>query len=214
MLRAIRRTHVTKSALVPAVAAALAAAAAMASCITGPPADLPQVPVQGPTIIQDAVRPPANEYLTRLPETFVVPVRVFNPDTPIDCNVFVDFDPGPDNSQSAKGAAKSCGSMLPALEGGVTSLEFSLSQTDLMGRNAVDPNACHTIQCFVVAGTFNPVSRHTPGNSLGADSVTWQYAPNGPGSCEEFDAGDGASSAPDASDGGVLLVPDGVGSPL
>ncbi len=48
---------------------------------------------------------------------------------------------------------------------------------------------------------------HTPGDSLGADSVIWQYSPNGPGSCAQFDAGDGAFLPDAPSDGGVPLTP-------
>jgi hypothetical protein len=209
MRRAIRPIHVTKSALVPALAAGLAAAVAVSSCITGPPADLPQVPVQGPTIVQDAVMPPANQYLTylpELPEQFVVPVRVSNPDTPILCNVYVDFDPGADNSRVANGTATRCPTMLPSVDGGVTLMTFSLSQTDI-ATNVVDPNACHTIQCFV-AYTFDRFSPHSAGDSLGADSVTWQYSPNGPGSCAQFDAGDGAFPPADAPSDVLPVTPE------
>jgi hypothetical protein len=211
MRRANRRIEIRNGALVPAVAGALTAAAlAVASCITGAPADPPQPPALGPTIIQDAVKPPNDEYLTvlpQLPSTFAVPVRVFNPNTPITCNVFVDFDPGSDNSQFAKGTAAVCPRTLPALDGGPTILTFSLSQASLAPGNVVDPHACHTIQCFVGDYPFSQKSAHTPGDSLGADSVTWQYTPDGPGSCSQFDAGDGAYLPDAPSDGGVLPGP-------
>ncbi len=205
MLRAIRRIQLTKGALVPALASALGMAAGIASCITGPPADPPNPPALGPTIIQDAVMPPREGYLTQLPDAFIVPVRVFNPNAPISCNVFVDFDPGLQNSQTARGVATVCGLISPALEGGVTDLTFTLSQTELAGPNVIDPNACHTIVCFV-AEAFSKVSAHVPGTTLGADSVVWHYAPNGPGSCALFDAGDGAFPPDAPSDAGVLLL--------
>lgn len=207
MLRAIRRIRVTKGTLLPVLAAALAVGAGMASCISGPPPDPPRVPAVGPVIIQNAVRPAANEYLTELPDSFRVPVRAFNPNAPITCAVFVDFDPGSDNSQFAKGTAAVCPETLPALDGGPTILDFSLSATSL----GPDPNACHTIQCFVEDFPLNPKFLHVPGDSLGSDSVVWEYSPNGPGACDQFDAGDGAFPSADASDGGVPLTPDAVG---
>lgn len=186
-----------------ALAAACAAAAGVASCVAAGPADVPQAPKLGPIIVQDAVQPPANAYLTVLPEAgFIVPVRVFDPSSPIRCNVFVDFDPRQDNSTFATGVAAMCGTVLPALDGGVTQLMFTIPSTSFP-----DPNTCHTIQCFVAeAFAFN--SNHTPDpNGPGADSVTWQYTPNGPGGCDEFDGSDGAF--PDAPIDGLLFAPDG-----
>jgi hypothetical protein len=212
MLRVIRRIRVTKGTFVPALAAVLASSAAIASCITGPPSEPPQPPVLLPQIIQNAVMPPANQFVTELPDAFVVPVRVFNPNIPIACSVFVDFDPGMFN---AVAPVASCGPMFPALavEAGVTNLQFTLTPEMLAGghTSVLDPNTCHTIQCFV-AESFSSVSPHTPFTVLGADSVTWQYAPNGPGACTtQFDAGDGAF--PDSpSDNGVPL--DAVNTPL
>jgi hypothetical protein len=213
MPRAIRRIRVTKSALVPALAAALALSAGMASCITGPPPDPPQPPVLGPMIIQNGVMPSANQYLTALPDAFIVPVRAFT-DLPVSCNVFVDyFDPGVKNNGTA---VAQCGMVSPALEGGVTQLQFSLRTLDLATGPAgiFDPNACHTIQCFVGNSFLDSVSPHTPATSLGSDSVTWQYTPNGPGSCAQFDAGDGGFPPDSPSDTGVQLLLDVVNPPL
>jgi hypothetical protein len=206
---AIRRIRFTKTALMPALAAALAGAAGMASCITAPPADPPALPVLGPMIIQNAVMPPANQYLTALPDAFIVPVRVFNPDIRVACNVFVDFDPGLKNN--AAGVTR-CGVVSPALDGGATAVEFFLTPQDLASGpgGIIDPNACHTIQCFV-ADSFQQMSPHTPGSNLvGSDSVTWQFTPNGPGSCAQFDAGDGAAPPDGPSDTGVLMTLDAV----
>ena len=204
MLQANRRIEITKGVLVPAVAGAFAAAVAVASCITGPPADPPEAPALGPVIIQDSVQPPNNEYLTELPQLpsrFQVPVRVFNPNTSITCNVFVDYDP---MSSNTSGPLTTCPVMLPALDGGVTTLSFSLSAA-IFTANGLDPSLCHTIQCFVGDFPFNQKSAHTPGDSLGADSVPWQYAPNGPGSCAQFDAGDGGFPPDAPSDSGLQL---------
>jgi hypothetical protein len=208
MPRAFRSSTRARGAIAPALATACAFAAAIASCVTVPPADPPQAPAQGPIIVQDSVQPPANQYLTALPPEggFVVPVKVFDPNRPINCNVFVDFDPGLVNST---GTATTCEPTLPALDGGLTNLTFGISATS----GLFDPTVCHTIQCFV-ADTFDRNSAHTPGDSLlGADSVTWQYTPNGPGNCQQFDGGDGASPV-DAPTDGLPLTPDVVGPPL
>jgi hypothetical protein len=193
-----------RGAVAPALAAGCAAVAAIASCVTVPPADPPQVPAQGPIIVRDAVQPRSDQYLTALPQKgFVIPVKTFDPNKPITCNVFVDFDPGPVNST---GTAATCASTLPALDGGVTDLSFTLSTTSI-----VDPTVCHQIQCFV-ADSFDQNSLHTPGDSLGADPVTWQYTPNGPGNCQQFDGGDGAVPVPvDAPTDTLPFTPDVVG---
>ena len=208
MPRVIRSSTRTRRAIAPALAIGLAAGAAMASCVTVPPADPPQVPAQGPVIVQDGVQPPANQYLTELPKEFVVPVRVTNSTSAIACKVFIDFDPGRDNNQFATPAAYSCpNDTLPALDGGLTRLPFTLTTTSF-----VDPNVCHVIQ-FFVADSFDPNSAHTPGDSLGADSVTWQYTPNGPGNCQQFDGGDGVFPT-DASTDATLQVQAEVGTGL
>lgn len=210
MQRATRLSKRAKRAFLPALAVGCAAAAGAASCISAAPADPPQPQLPGPTIVQDSVRPAANTYLTALPPSFSVPVRAFEPNRTINCDVFVDFDPGTDNINiNISGFATACAPTLPALDGGVTELSFTLLPTDLG-----DPTACHVIQCFV-ADVFDPRSPHTPGDSLGADSVTWQYAPNGPGSCTQLSAGDGAFPPADAAptDSQLPLTPENV-SPL
>ncbi len=192
MPRAIRLSKRVQGAVLSALAAGCAAAAGVASCIAASPADPPQPPLLAPIIIQDSVRPVASAFLPDLPPSFSVPVRAFDPTRPILCNVFVDFDPGPDNINST-GFVTTCAPTFPALDGGVTQLSFTLTST-MLG----DPTACHVIQCFVAYG-FDPKSRHTPGDTLGADSVTWQYTPNGPGGCTQFSGDDGSFSDADAA---------------
>jgi hypothetical protein len=194
--------------LAPALAIVFAAAAATASCIEAPPADPPQVPQQGPTIVQDAVTPSANVYLRGLPAggEFSVPVKISDASQTMTCAVFIDFDPGRDNSQFATNAATRCPNTPPALDG-LTTLTFTLTPISLG-----DPTACHVIQCFVT-NAFDLNSLHTPSDALATDSVTWQYAPEGPGGCSQLpDAGDG-SFPPDApTDTGILLTSGAVGS--
>jgi hypothetical protein len=193
---------------------AFVAASAMGSCITVPPADPPQVPALGPIILQDAVMPAADQYLTVLPPGgFSVPVKVLNPTSTIACQVFVDFDTGSDNFRAATGLAYSCPlNTQPALDGGLTILKFTLTAASLAdppprpGDNS-DLTFCHTIT-FFVADAFATNSAHTPGgDSLGADMVTWKYTPNGPGNCEQFDGGDGVFPT-DAPTDSMLLVPE------
>jgi hypothetical protein len=205
MPRAIRLSKRVLGALLSALAAGCAAAVGVASCIATSPAEPPQAPPLGPTIVQDSVRPVASAYLPDLPLSFCIPVRVFDPSHSITCHVFVDFDPGPDNINST-GFVTTCPTTLPALDGGVTQLTFMLTPTQLG-----DPTACHVIQCFV-ADVFDAKSPHTPGDSLGADSVTWQYAPNGPGSCTQFNGDDGSFPPEDAAptDAQLPFTPDRV----
>jgi hypothetical protein len=214
MVRVIPLSTRAKAALLPALATAFATAAAMASCITAPPADLPpQAPAEGPIIVQDAVTPPADQDLTALPPGgFVVPVKVLNPTSTIQCKVFVDFDTGVDNFESATAPAYQCpNNTFPALDGGLTILSFSLTAANFVqpGSDFGDLTVCHTIT-FFVADAFATNSAHTPApDSLGADSVTWQYAPNGPGGCLQFDGGDGSFPPPADAPTDVLLLPPG-----
>jgi len=204
MQRAFRVTKRVRGAVLAVLAAGCAVGASVASCVTAAPADPPQVTRQGPTILQDEVQPVASAYLFALPPGgFVVPVRVSDQNQSIMCKVFVDFDPGADDNQFATPAAHTCSPTLPSLDGGATELHFTLTATNLG-----DPNACHVIQCFV-ADLFDVNSAHAPGDGLGADSVTWQYTPNGPGGCDVFDGSDGASPPTDAPTD-VLVVPDSV----
>jgi hypothetical protein len=208
MQRAIRLSKRAERAVFAVLAAAFAAALGVVSCVTASPPNVTQPPLFGPIILTDLVQPPSNAPLTALPEAgFVVPVRVSNPNQSVTCKVFVDFSPGNDDNQHATNAAMSCTPTLPALgDGGSAVLSFVLTAD-----NIGDPTACHFIQCFV-ADSFLQNTAHAPGDSLGATSVWWQYAPNGLGGCDTVDAGDGAFP-PEA--GGVSdalpLVPDAVG---
>jgi len=172
--------------------------ACVVSCVTAGPADVPQPPLIGPIIIQNAVRPPASTFLTFLPVEFIVPVRVFDPSQPIECHVFIDFNPGVINNA---GTFPPC-VVQPGLDGGITLAQFTVGVTEVF-----DPGICHTIQCFV-ANSFEDISPYTPSTSLGADSVTWQYTPNGPGGCDEFDGGDGAFPPADAPTDRLPLTPE------
>jgi hypothetical protein len=197
MQRAIRLSTRAKGAVLAMAAAGCAVGAGVASCVTSSPADVPVPPTQGPVIVQNSVMPAASAYLTAIPPDFIVPVRVFDPTKPIVCHVFIDFNIGVLPSVPCV--------VQPGLDGGITLAQFTVGATD-----AFDPGTCHTIQCFV-ANSFEDISPYTPSTSLGADSVTWQYTPNGPGGCDEFDGGDGAFPPADAPMDTLLLTPpDGV----
>jgi hypothetical protein len=213
MLRVTRFSDRSKAAVLLAVgfsACALAATAGIGACITAPPADLPQIPVLGPTIIQDAVQPPRDQILTAFPAegiVFIVPVRVTDPTIDVQAEVFVDYDPLSDNV-APYGFGQQTIVTPPAIDGGITVVRVPFSWTDShFERWNFDPNACHTIE-IVVADSFDKISAHTAGDSLGADSAVWMYQPNGAGSCFEVDAGDGGFP-PDAPLDGLPLTPVG-----
>jgi hypothetical protein len=149
------------------------------ACITAPPADLPEVPQIGPIILQGSVQPSPSQYLTELPLEFCVPVRVFNTD--VTWVIYVDFVPsvGAPSIRSPKNATKT-------FDGGIEFISFTLTQDQVSG----GPGSCHTIQ-VIVADQYQ-AALHQPMSTLGADSVTWFYSPNGPGVCDQLDGGYGA----------------------
>jgi hypothetical protein len=205
MRRDIRAWKRATGSVFVGVATAVVALVGPGACITAPPPDLPEVPLQGPQIIQNAVRPPTNAYLTALPADggFIVPVRVSSAAPTIAYAVYVDFDP----SANVGGSGLVVNNLITTvLDGGIAFLSFQLRPSDIPV--GMDPNACHVIQLFV-ASSFDS-ARHVPTNSLGSDSVTWFYAPGGPGTCDQFDAGDGAPP-PDAPLDGLPITPDSVG---
>jgi hypothetical protein len=194
MQRAIRVSKRAQAAVLAMAAAGCAVGGGVASCVTSSPADVPQPPQLGPVIVQNSVMPAASVYLTAIPPDFIVPVRVFDPTLPIACHVFIDFNIGVLPSVPCV--------VQPGLDGGITLAQFTVGVTEVF-----DPGICHTIQCFV-ANSFEDISPYTPSTSLGADSVTWQYTPNGPGGCDEFDGGDGAFPPADAPTDRLPLTPE------
>lgn len=158
----------------------------MSACITAPPPDLPNPPLQGPTIQQSGVQPPTNQDLTALPDgdIFIVPVVVGQPSEPFFIKVFVDFNPGSNNANPHATPATKTFSypVTPAtLDGGVYAARLMFGPDDLG-----DPNACHWIEA-IVADSFVFDSDHTPmGRS---DSVFWHYVPDTLNGCLLFDAG-------------------------
>jgi hypothetical protein len=204
-------SRTTRAAALLVLVAGSVGLAATAACIAAPPADPPQIPETGPTIIQDAVQPPRNEDLTALPPdgVFIIPVRVSDPTIPIQFRVFIDYVATGENSFDPYGYIdKQVQSAMPAVDGGITDLRILLSWTESGALKwNFDPNACHTIWVFV-ADSFQTAFVHTPDDPLAADSVIWHYAPNGPGACTTVDdAGDGSFPPEASSDAGYVVPP-------
>jgi hypothetical protein len=185
----------------------------ISGCITAPPPELPALPQQEPTILQNDVRPAVNEDLTTLPpdDVFIVPIVPGRPDPSVQVNVYVDFDPGSDNlNGNATPAAYShlFGVTPDTVDGGIYSIRFSLGPNQLG-----DPRQCHWIELLVTASTesFESLSSHTP--NVFSDSVSWHYVPDPLAGCFQFDAGqyqDGAFP-PDAPPDALPVTPTGVG---
>ncbi|MGD0676718.1 MAG: hypothetical protein ABSC94_14990 [Polyangiaceae bacterium] len=183
----VRGAKAFSLALLGAVLGALAPA-----CIT---TDLPPEPISRPTILHDAVQPPADQILFSWPEfdSFSVPVEPGNPNDGFVWDVFVDFDINP--------APANAGVVSPdsySADGGVVIVSYFLSQPPA--------TSCHRID-FLVAHAFASLSDgapldHTP-SAIGGDQVTWFYMPGGsPDGCPAYDAGvyeDGAFPPPEAS---------------
>jgi hypothetical protein len=165
------------------------------ACITVPPANLPQIPTEGPTIEHYAVQPPTGPILTELPSQFVVPVALDQASSPFEWDVFVDYDP-----VAGTGLVFIDTQNESPADGGISLVDFSLDPATL------DPSQCHVIE-FLVAHAFNGTSLHT-WDSVGGDIVTWLYNPGGgPAGCPVYDAGalqDGAFA--DAPTDGLLVV--------
>jgi|HubBroStandDraft_1064217.scaffolds.fasta_scaffold68239_1 hypothetical protein len=191
--------------LAAAGASGVACALAVAACITAPPPDLPQLPVQRPTILHDAVQPPEGPlYTWPSDNTFIVPVQVDVQSPAFYYNAFVDYSA---ITQQALEEYSGMGPETP-LDGGVTLVSFPLPQPDT-------PICPHIIN-FLVANKFNlSMSSFTPegiGNGVGGDIVTWSYFPNGSqGGCPAYDAGDGVF--PDVLVDGLLVTPESGGDP-
>jgi hypothetical protein len=200
--RAMRRSRASYFPFVIACGSGVAAGlTVVTACITVPPADLPQVPTHGPTIVHDAVVPPYTEILAELPNEFVVPVQLDQANASFEWDVFVDYDPvGSSEPQLRQDDNES-----PA-DGGVSLVNFQLSSSLAV----LDPSQCHVIQ-FLVAHAFNENSPYT-WDSVGGDTVSWIYNPGGgPAGCPVYDAGalqDGAFPLVDAPSDGILVVGD------
>jgi hypothetical protein len=185
---------------------------ASAACITAPPPQLPEVAGHRPTILHDAVVPPTDVVLAGLPQEFVVPVQLDDPNESFEWDIFVDYNPCADPSSCQEtqpiGGVHGVTPTPGTLDGGVALVSFT-APTDL------STTQCHRID-FLVAHQFDPGSAHT-WDSVGGDIVTWFYNPGGsPGGCPIYDAGsvqDGAFPPPDGGAEALPAVPESGGDP-
>ncbi len=159
------------------VACVVAVVALPAACVIAPPAEPPTLPAQGPTIVPETADPPVSEDLTALPVGgFEVEVRTVDAVQPIFAAIIVD----PELLRPIPIEHK----FTPAVNGGPTLIDVPLSVESLG-----DPAACHVIE-LVVAYDDSLFSAPSIGAQI--STIDWQYTPGGPGSCEVYDAGDGA----------------------
>jgi hypothetical protein len=178
-----------------AIGAVLCAAGFGAGCLTVLPTDLPSTPPEPPTIVHDAVQPPADQLLVEWPSELIVPVQVNDSNGSFTYDVFVDYDGNSDDTPYSVAPPGQLGT-----DGGIATVTIPLQPPAVL-------TTCHTIQVLVVRGFAVTASGttlwHTP-NELGGDSITWFYTPaDGIDGCAIYDAGiyqDGAT--PSADDGG------------
>ncbi|WP_394850393.1 hypothetical protein LZC95_23410 [Pendulispora brunnea] len=153
----------------------------LAACIIADP--LPEqrsLPTRTPSIM--SVDPASSRPLLGIPDGggFNVTLRLYNPAERYQWRVFVDYEEGVNPLPKVSGSEPGR-SDAPDVQ----VVTFSLS------RDAMDPQRCHVIE-FVVALAFGAFPHN--GDPTGADSVSWNYVPNGDYSkCIQYDA-----SVPDA----------------
>jgi hypothetical protein len=199
--------------LVTGLAAAAAgcialAAGSLSSCVTAPPVKLPQIAAQRPTILQEAVVPPTDQILAALPDEFVVPVVLDDPDQSFVWEVYVDYNPCTQPFCQPTAPIRGPQVVAPSpdtIDGGLVLVSFPGADF-----SAVSTSACHRID-FLVAHAFNDASTHT-WDSIGGDIATWFFNPGGSlTGCPVYDAGqlqDGAFPTVDAGTDGLPLVPE------
>jgi hypothetical protein len=138
------------------------------ACLTVAPSELPGAPAHRPEILVDTAQPPVNQILYTWPldSTFRVAVEI---DEPLTSAEWVGF-----------------------FDGVATSSPLTVTGpgTALVPLNVPlpTPTQCHTIE-LRVAHQVSSAPPYTP-DSLGSDSITWFYFPNGaPNGCPIYDAG-------------------------
>jgi hypothetical protein len=141
--------------------------AADSACLTVAPSELPAAPRHRPEILVGTAQPPANQILFTWPQDITVDVEVDAPLTSAEWVGLLD------------GNAVVGPTSVPGVPG-IASIDFQLS--------APAPTECHTIE-IRVAHQMSATAPYAP-DSLGSDSLTWFYLPNGvPNGCPSYDAG-------------------------
>ena len=184
------------------------------ACITAPPPELPQEVTHRPTIKHESVQPPAGLVAPDLPNEFVVPVVLEDPNEAFQWDVFIDYNDCADPSSCTPTPPLAPGvqTVTPTpgtLDGGVELVSF-IAPSDL------DPSRCHTID-FLVAHSFETTRQGgllpRTWDAVGGDIVTWIWDPGGtvPCSLVVYDAGnvqDGAFPPVDAGAEALPAVPE------
>jgi hypothetical protein len=149
-----------------------ASSGAVAGCVLlDPPDTLPMVSDQPPSIVNTSVNPPAG-VLAIWPDTFYVPVNVYDPAQSLYWVAYIDNaitqHPGEQTPE------------VPAVDGGVLRKITVRSLSQPIGPG------CHTVEIVVASGFGGSFLPAAPGG----DSVQWLYTGSGnPGDCTPYDAG-------------------------
>lgn len=160
----------------------------VSACILSSPSDLPKLPDYPPSIVKNAVVPPADRPISTFPSRFVVPVRLLDPTVTFEYRAYVDYTSvalptDRDQTHGLVGFGVSQPGESPDHDG---VRDLTISQLP-----APDPTRCHTIEILVAkrfVGRGNS-DGHTP-EPPGGDSVSWVYSPGGDlRGCPTFDAG-------------------------
>ena len=188
------------------------ALATTSACVTAPPPELAQLSEQRPTILHDAVVPPANAILAEMPLEFVVPVELDDPEESFEWDVFVDYNPcaDPTNCQPTPPSIypQLVQPQADTVDGGVVLVSFP-------GIADLDDSLCHRID-FLVAHQFDS-NRRIPGTAWAGTSRRGSSIPAAtPTAVRVYDAGalqDGAFPSADTGADGLPVVPESGADP-
>jgi hypothetical protein len=164
-----------------------ATVAGVAACITTPPPDLPDPRLVQPSVLSDTVPPTGQLLQWPTDGSFTVFVdEKDNPAQPFQWAVFVDYDDNYASNSNPSFTLLGSGPSAPDNDGGTNRVEFTLPTAPST------PFPCpHRID-FVVVNQFAMNSDRVP-NSVGGDTVSWFYYPDGVAACAAaYDAGNGA----------------------
>lgn len=147
-------------------------AAALGSCVlVDPPATLPVVPEEAPSVTASTT-PPEGPLLV-WPRTFIIPIRLVDTSRPLVWQAFIDYDPNlPSTRNVGSGTILSSAVNLE----GVVQLQIALAAPVGLG--------CHTLTVIVAYGWSG--NGAVPDSTGGAE-VVWEYRPGG--QCNGYDAG-------------------------
>jgi hypothetical protein len=192
-----RRRCVARGALGAGIVAATALP--WLACVVAPPANFAVV-THRPVILHGSVDPSADMPLPAWPSgnVFTIPLEFVDPNPKFVWSAFVDYDGG----MNPSAAAFSLAPPAPAVDdGGVYLLAVSI---DPLQSPTLDLARCHQIQVLVGHDFVRSGPNGEPDlrafDSVGHDSVTWQYVgPATANGCASLDPEAGADGRDDAS---------------